>query len=126
MNTSADAARPQTIVEPKSWLDSLFTAVSMPITFGWDVIGGLSETLSLVGHGVQAAEAAVINTAGSILDQAIVAAEPALYAIAILADECSNPLLDAIGDAIAGVATFIFGLIGVETPSFDGFGCYGM
>ncbi len=122
MNTSADAARPQTIVEPKNWLDSLFTAVSMPITFGWDVIGGLSETLSLAGHGVQAAEAAVINTAGSILEKA----ETAVDAILEWADEWSNPLMDIFVDAIAEATAFILDLFGVEFPSFSGLGCYGM
>ncbi len=128
MNTPENAACPQTIAAPTNWLGVAATnfgnILFMPIKFGWDVVEGVANTLSLVGHAIQIAEAAIINTAGSILENVVAKAEPTLDALLDWLDE--NPAIDTIVDVFAEVATLVLGIFSFEVPSFSGFGCFGM
>lgn len=128
MSTPADAACPQTFSEPTNWLGAVITHLKnilfAPIEFGMGIVEGVADTLSLVGHGIQVVESAIINAVGSILENIVAKAEPTLDALLDWLDE--NPAIDTIVDVFAEVATLVLGIFGFEVPSFSGFGCYGM
>ncbi|NTW89541.1 MAG: hypothetical protein HGB37_01330 [Candidatus Moranbacteria bacterium] len=124
MSTPADAACPQTISEPTNWLGTVITHLKnilfAPIEFGMGIVEGVADTLSLVGHGIQIAETAVISAAGNVLEKVVETMESALDACL---EWIPDILADTIGDAAAEAFEFVFVLLGIEIPSF---GCYGM
>jgi hypothetical protein len=119
-----------TLRVPLSWIDTASAMVGNSLTavaaFLVNVASGISDTIGMLGHGIQIAEATAIDAAESMLDRALATTKPALIAIAEWADSKIDPLIEVVGESIAEIAIFIFGLFGVETPSFDGFGCFGI
>lgn len=109
------------ISEPINWLGTAANILFTPIKFGWEV---LSESMSLVGHGIQVVEATIINAAGSVLEDVVGKAEPTLDAL--LDWVKANPVISTIVDVFAEVTTLVLGIFGFEVPSFSGFGCFGM
>ncbi|NTW30779.1 MAG: hypothetical protein HGB34_03140 [Candidatus Moranbacteria bacterium] len=85
---------------------------------------GIADTIGMLGHGIQMAEAAIIDAVGTTLGNVVDQSEPTLDALLDWLDE--NPAIDTIVDVFAEVTTLVLEIFGFEVPSFSGFGCYGM